>query len=209
MNCFLFNNLSDGQKEKILNRFGKCVSLKKGKELYRCGYLGIILSGTAQIFRKGETGETVVMRKICAGEAFGAASVFGAWKEGSSSIVSQSECSVIYIGENELKSIVSEYPAAALNYIEYLSDKIRFLNRRIDMFSAGSAVGKVYEYIVTTADPDGFSKADFGMAELARRLKIGRTSLYRAIDSLENSGLVSRTNGGFRLICNETDLLNK
>ena len=209
MDCFLFNNLSDGQKEKILNRFGKCVSLAKGKELYRCKYLGIILSGTAQIFRKGETGETVVMRKIGAGEAFGAASVFGAWKEGSSSIVSQSECSVIYIGENELKSIVSEYPAAALNYIEYLSDKIRFLNRRIDMFSAGSTVGKVYEYIVTTADPDGFMKADFGMAELARRLKIGRTSLYRAIDSLENSGLVSRENGGFRLACNETDLLNK
>lgn len=207
MDCFLFDGLNDTEYKSIAGLIGSSTDMEKGCELYRCGYIGILLTGTAQVCRRGETGETVVMRMIGKGEVFGAASVFGTWKEGSSSITAAAICKVIYISEDDLRRIMTEYPAVALNYIGYLSDKIRFLNRRIDMFSAGSAVGKVYEYIVTTADENGFSDAGFGMAELARRLKCGRTSLYRAVDSLESSGLISRAKGGFRLICGDMEVV--
>ena len=214
MDCFLFDGLNDTEYKSIAGLIGSGTDMEKGCELYRCGYIGILSFGTAHVCRRGETGETVVMRMIGKGEVFGAASVFGTWKEGSSSITAAAICKVIYISEDDLRRIMTEYPAVALNYIGYLSDKIRFLNRRIDMFSAGSAVGKVYEYIVTTADErlmvglpreTSFSDAGFGMAELARRLKCGRTSLYRAVDSLESSGLISRAKGGFRLICGDME----
>lgn len=207
MDCFLFDGLNDTEYKSIAGLIGSGTDMEKGCELYRCGYIGILSFGTAQVCRRGETGETVVMRMIGKGEVFGAASVFGTWKEGSSSITAAAICKVIYISEDDLRRIMTEYPAVALNYIGYLSDKIRFLNRRIDMFSAGSAVGKVYEYIVTTADENGFSDTGFGMAELARRLKCGRTSLYRAVDSLESSGLISRAKGGFRLICGDMEVV--
>jgi DNA-binding MarR family transcriptional regulator len=39
---------------------------------------------------------------------------------------------------------------------------------------------------------DGKVEITFGMAELARRLNIGRTSLYRGLDALEQNGSISR-----------------
>ena len=196
MNCFLFSGLEDSARQDVLTHFKTPVKVHKNGELYRVGFIGILLSGDAKVCRTGDTGNIVTVRGIHEGEVFGAASVFGEWKEGKSSIIAKTDCSVLYASEEELKVIFEKYPAVAVNYISFLSDRIRFLNRHIDAFSAGSAVQKLYEYLVSQAK-DGVVTFDFGLAELARRLKMGRSSLYRSLEILQNSGLVTRNKSTF------------
>ncbi len=196
MNCFLFSGLSDSEISEIVAKLQPPKAAQKGEELYRTGLIGIIMSGSAKVCRTGETGNVVTVRSMSAGEVFGVASVFGEWKQGKSSVVAKTDCKVLYASEDELKNIFRQFPTVAVNYISFLSDRIRFLNRRIDAFSAGSAVQKLYEYLVSQS-VDGVVTLDFGLAELARRLKMGRSSLYRSLEVLQESGLVTRNKNTF------------
>ncbi len=191
MECFLFDGLTAAQKEQILGRLGNPLTVKKGQELYKSGSLGIIAEGKGSIKRKGDDGHSVTVRTISTGEVFGSASIFGSWKEGKSSIVALCDCRVFYVGEDVLKSIMAEYPEVSFNYISYLTDRIRFLNSRVDTFSADNTSSRIYEFLVSLAK-DGKAEIGFSMAELARRLNIGRTSLYRGLDALEQSGFITR-----------------
>lgn len=200
MNCFLFEGLSTEELNRIQSRLDKPVRIDHGSEMYRCGHIGIILKGTAKIIRKNDTGLSVTMRSIGEGEIFGMASVFGEWDEDFSSITAVIPCDVIYISEAELKEIFTEFPQVSFNYIVFLSDRIRFLNRKIDTFSADNAEKKLYEFLVSQADESNRVQLGFGMAELARRLRIGRSSLYRSIDALENNQLVKRNKNEFIIL---------
>lgn len=200
MNCFLFNGLSPEELNRIQSRLDKPVHIDHGSEMYRSGHIGIILKGTAKIIRKNDTGLSVTMRNIGAGEIFGVASVFGEWDEDFSSITAVIPCDVIYISEAELKEIFTEFPQVSFNYIVFLSDRIRFLNRKIDTFSADNAEKKLYEFLVSQADKSNRVQLGFGMAELARRLRIGRSSLYRSIEALEKNGLIKRNKNEFIIL---------
>ena len=199
VNCFLFNGLTDDELLQLNKLIGKAQIIPKGEELYRCGALGIIKSGSATVKRNNETGNSVNMRTIGSYEVFGAASVFGNWREGSSSIKALENCEVYYINEAVFHDLLLKYPTVSINYISYLSDKIRFLNRRIDAFTAGSTQNKLYEYLVSISN-NGSAVLNISMSELARRLKIGRSSLYRDIQSLEQSGLIKRDGQNFKIL---------
>lgn len=197
LHCFLFNGISETLEHNIYETLGDSITINRGGELYKVGMLGILKSGKATIMRQSDTGNCVKMRSLNECELFGAASVFGNWKEGSSSIIADSVCEVVYISEVNFKKVLTSYPSVAINYIEYLSDKIRFLNRKIDTFSAKSTEQKLYEFLLSQADGENRVKLKFGMSELARRLNVGRTSLYRDITSLEDNGLISRNGQNF------------
>lgn len=199
MNCFLFKGLNNNQLAEIEKQLDKGSHFNYGDELYRCGNVGIILKGTGKIIRKNNLGQSVTLRNIGVDEAFGMASVFGEWKENLSSIIASAPCEVVYISENKLRQFFSLYPVIAENYIVYLSDKIRFLNRKIDTFTADSTEEKVYEYLLSRADDKGNVTLDFGMAELSRRLKIGRSSLYRSLETLQNNNLIKRNKNQFTI----------
>ena len=192
MKNFLFDGISEEKYNDIINGVAKPVKIDSLGELYRCGSIGIIISGCAKIVRKSGNGKSVTMRTIGENEIFGVASVFGEWNEGFSSIIAKTPCKVLYITEEQLKNIFTKNPTVAFNYIYFLTDRIRFLNKKIDTFTAESSEEKLYEYLISQADGENRVKIDFGMAELARRLKIGRSSLYRGIENLEKGNLIKR-----------------
>lgn len=192
MKNFLFEGISEEKYVDIMNSLEKPVKIDSLGELYRCANVGLLISGSAKVIRKNESGKSVTMRTIGENEIFGVASVFGKWNENASSIIAKTPCKVIYISEEQLKRIFKENDKIALNYISFLTDRIRFLNRKIDTFSAQSSDEKLYEYLVSLSDGQNRVKIDFGMAELARRLKVGRSSLYRSIEHLEKGNLIKR-----------------
>ena len=152
--------------------------MSKGTEIYKNGMLGIITSGTATVKRLNDIGDCLTIRSISVGELFGSASVFGDWKDGMSSIIANTQCEVMYINEDKFCEIIRLCPQVSLNYIAYLSDRIRFLNQKLDAFTAKSTEERLYEFLLSLADKDGNIILKFGMAELARRLNVGRTSIY-------------------------------
>ena len=195
----MFSGLSIDEKNAVLSLWGNPQLLSKGDELYHSGMLGIITGGSATVKRLNDIGDSITIRTISSGELFGAASVFGSWKDGMSSIIANEQCTVLYISEETFVNILKCYPQMSINYIEYLSDRIRFLNRKLDAFTAKSTEERLYEYLLSQSDCDGIVNLGFGLAELSRRLNVGRTSIYRDISSLESKGLINRDGHNFKI----------
>ena len=197
MNCFLFEGLTEQENERAQGYFEAPLSFIKGDELYKVGYIGILLDGKASIKRKNSAEKFITVRNILSGEIFGSVSIFGNWKDGLSSISAQGDCLVSYICEERFKALLFDFPQISLNYITFLSDRLRFLNKKLDIFTAHDTESKLYEFLLSLADNEGYVKLEFGMSELAKRLNIGRSSLYRDMESLISSGLITRENNVF------------
>ncbi len=195
----MFSGLTQDEIASVNSLLGNAQKISKGDELYRSGMIGIITNGTATVKRLNDIGDSITIRTMSGGELFGAASMFGNWKDGMSSIVAKEDCYVLYITEQTFTSLLKQYPQISLNYIEYLSDRIRFLNRKLDAFTAKSTEERLYEFLLSQSSGDGIVTLGFGMAELARRLNVGRTSIYRDIESLESKGLINRDGHSFKI----------
>ena len=195
----MFDGLSEFEKLDVLSKLQNTENFNKGDELYRNGALAIILEGNATVKRLNDIGDSITIRVISSGELFGSASVFGCWKDGMSSIIANSSCEVLYISEENFCELIKLYPRISINYIEFLSGRIRFLNRKLDAFTAKTTEERLYEFLLSLSDGDGNISLNFGMAELARRLNVGRTSIYRDIDALESKGLIKRDGHNFKI----------
>ena len=129
----MLKGLSDFERQTIINGFKPEKKFSKGETIYAPSSfkraIGYIVSGSATAFTDNNNG--VVMKTFSEGMCFGAAAVFGEGDIYVSKITANEDCSVLFISEAELKGIFETCPAAAVNYINFLSDKIRFLNKKL------------------------------------------------------------------------------
>ncbi len=134
----------------------------------------------------------VVMRRLTAGEVFGAAALYGEVDAYVTDIVADTDATVLFLSQEELSVLFRRWPTTAENYIAFLSDRIRVLNQRIESFTAGSAEERLYGWLLSHRRADNVTVSPISMTELARTLDIGRSSLYRALDALEAAGKLVR-----------------
>ena len=155
--------------------------------------LGIIISGGA--FVTTASGEKrVSLRTLKKGDVFGAASMFGG-EEYVTRIFAKSKCAVVFVSQEQIEEFIKTDSEIALNYIAFLSDKIRFLNKKIASFTAGTAESRLAGYIMRLiGENENKTEITLPLAikPLAEELDIGRASLYRAFGVLEKTGCVKR-----------------
>ncbi|MBQ6568843.1 MAG: Crp/Fnr family transcriptional regulator [Clostridia bacterium] len=196
-NLFLFNGLKSEEITSIVSMLPPPVKVKKDEVIFSCGSfekaVGVILSGKA-VARS----DKVIKNTFSEGSVFGAAAVYGAEEIYVSDIIAKSDCTVQFIPEDILKFAVAGYPACAENYITFLSDKIRYLNKRIKQYTGNTASSKLYRYLCDNAGEDKCVDIK-NMSALAALTGMGRTSLYRALGELEKNGEISRENGKIKV----------
>lgn len=201
-NLFLFSGLETQEIKKIISYLTPPDKFKKNEIIYSAdnykNALGMIISGKASAVTNNSDG--VYMKSFTAGSVFGAAAVFGNNGSYISKIVAQTETSVQFIEEEILQRIFSEFPKTALNYIAFLSDKIRFLNQKLNMISCTNAEDTVYKYLIGIMDSENTVNIPVSMTLLAKMLGLGRATLYRSFDSLENSGRIKREKNIIKVI---------
>ncbi|MBR7061657.1 MAG: cyclic nucleotide-binding domain-containing protein [Clostridia bacterium] len=168
--------------------------------------LGIVLSGEVIVTRKGDTG--VLLNTLKAGDVFGLAALFGAGETASgpcefaTEIRARTNASIRFIPGETVKQQVRTDPEFAENYIRLLSEKVRFLNRRIADFTASDTERKLAGYLAACpADDRGIIRPN--RSALARTLDIGRASLYRALDCFESKGLIRKADRGIQIVDRE------
>lgn len=147
--------------------------------------LGIILRGRAEAVTREGTPLTFFRQ----GDSFGATALFGG-TECISQIRAVSDCRVQFIPQEILERWFRSDPQIALNYIAFLSDKVRFLNGKIAIYTQDSAEQRLYRWLCANCGEDG--QIPVSMTQLAELLSIGRTSLYRALNTLEEKNLCTR-----------------
>ena len=79
--------------------------------------------------------------------------------------------------------------------MQFLSRKIIYLNKKLATLTAGSAEKKLAAYI-SEHQIDGVFTAT-SLSELANILQMGRASLYRAIDSMTENGIIKKSGKQF------------
>lgn len=161
-----------------------------GGRVYRRA-LGVVLRGKAEAV-SGERGE---LTTFSGGSVFGAAALFGGGAEYISCVRAVTECRVQFLPEESLTALFQSHPRTAMNYIAFLTGRVRFLNGKIAAFTAGDTEQRLYRWLRANCDAEGRLPAAVTMTKLAKQLNMGRTSLYRGLETLENKHLIRKEEG--------------
>ena len=194
---FLFQNL---KRLPDLTRLPAPVTFAGGESIYAPDVypraLGVVLQGRAEAVAARR--DSAVLNAFGPGAVFGAASLFGG-KAYVARVRAAADCRVQFLPEDTLRAWFAAEPQMALNYMAFLTDRVRFLNGRIAVYTSQGASGKLYSWLCANGDGDG-ALPKLSMTKLAAALNMGRTSLYRAFDELEKQNLLVRKDGKVRVI---------
>lgn len=162
--------------------------------------LGVLISGTAAVLST-DRGRTVLLRTLSAGDVFGAAALFCPEDLPLSRIEASSPCSVLFFPFSAIDDLLASDPACRNAYLRFLSGRIRFLNRKICCFTAGSAQRRLSLWLA--AEEHDTVTLPGSLSSLAELLDIGRASLYRALDCLTKAGAIVRNGRKITIISRE------
>lgn len=182
---FLSAALDSAGCERIKYKSGEWIFSSKRNE----NKIGFIEKGKAVVLSE-DADRSVILRNLYSGDVFGVSTVFSSTDGFVSNIIAKSPCTILFIDAELLKKLLEEDKNIMFNYIQFLSQRIQMLNKRISCFTAGSSEKRLYFFLEGLASSDSTLDLDISMTTLSEMLDIGRASLYRAFDKLEKDGLI-------------------
>lgn len=196
---FLFQNVDEIVVERSVTD-ERCYQEKfeKGQVIFdethfsRC--LGIVLSGEVQVEKRTYGKNGIKMSRISPGGSFGAGTMFHERERYMTVLTAIKPTEVLFMPQELIMWLLQRNPVMTENYITYLSGRIWFLNMKISALTAGTAEQKVGLYLLENGEDVR------SMTELSQTLNIGRASLYRALNELEQQGLITRENRKIRVL---------
>ncbi len=192
---FLFDRMDEIVVERIVSDQACVVeTYGKGQVIYdrthfrRC--LGLILSGRVRVEKPAARGSAMLISVLGQGDCFGASVLFSGRTMFPTLLTAESPTEVLFIPEERIHWAMRRDFSITENYIRYLSDRVWFLNETIANLTAGTVEQRVARFLLERADGEG--RITVSMSGLARQLSVSRASLYRALDSLEETGAIHR-----------------
>lgn len=154
--------------------------------------LGIILEGSIRVTKENADSKLMLMSTLYKGAIFGAAAIFNDAGEYATKLTALEDCRVAFFPQRLIERTVQREPEIAQNYIRYLSERILFLNRKIFFLTAGTAEQRLANFASENLSTTTATALPMSMTELAAALNTSRASLYRALDTLTESGALSK-----------------
>ena len=182
-----------------IDRFGEkieFVTAKKGEALMtqkhfsRC--LALIIKGSASVTKISLDGRRTIINRLSEGDVFGMATLFYEEAEFPSEIIAGNSLRLAVLPKDVVEEAFETSPEFAKAYVTLLSEKIIFLNKKISAYSEGDSSEKVLRWILTMANGESELVLPCSVSKLAQMLGIGRASVYRAFDALQEQGIIGR-----------------
>ena len=181
--------ISDMQSEAVQYAKGAVVCTPESYERR----IGFVFSGECEVTSTGIDGG-VPLNSIKKYGSFGISSVFSEKDEFPTVVTARKDSVIVFIDKPALTEALTRHPALALNTIRFLTERVEFLNRKISTFSIGDCGGKVASLILQGYEQSNNKTVVFNCKSAAEHLNIGRASLYRALRSLCEKGLIEHEN---------------
>ena len=190
---FLWEGLSPQAVDRCLADLAPPRTFEKGEIIYSekefPRAFAVVLGGKIAI--RSHSG--AALRTLEAGDTFGVTALFGSERYATTiSVVSRAKLQ--FIDEAQLTAWMEQEPQISRNYIRLLHRKILYLNEKIRLYTEGSVEERLMDYIAAHTAPEGQSLFPEGLAAVARELNIGRTSLYRTLDTLAEKKVIYKEN---------------
>lgn len=205
-NLFLFYNIGEDECKKIIAatdpvvleyRRGELVFSEESHE--KC--VGFVISGECEVRRKRE-GDYVILNTLKAFDSFGILSVFAPDEEFPTLIFARKNAAVMFFSEKDIRFLVEKYPQISLNVINFLSERIIFLNKRIATYSGSSTAEKLSAYLLSIYRENG-CEFTLNCKRCSEALGVGRASVYRGIEALVSDGIIKFEDKKIKIICPE------
>lgn len=156
---------------------------------------GILLSGKA-VVNTPDPSKKALLRFLGVNEPFGIAGLFSDAPY-VSVIRAHESCRVFLLKESAVRALLESDTAFLYQYLEFLSGRIRYLNRKIGYLTAGCAERRLALYLYSLGKKE-FRLTD-SISALSDLLNLGRASLYRAFDRLTEDGFLEKNGRNFIL----------
>ena len=166
----------------------------------------VLLEGRA-VISPADGGRQVRLRNVGQNALFGIATLFSADNAFPTRIYAATRCRVLFIEAEAFRTLIREDHAANEAFLRFLCDRVVYLNKKIEGFTAGSAERRLALYLAENEIGGRFT-VDGSYSALAQTLDIGRASLYRALDTLEKDGMLEKKEHTLYLK-NKTAMLEK
>ncbi len=201
---FLFDGVGDDALHGIAARLEPTVTYRRGQVVYNTHTfrraIGLIVRGSVIVRSSGEAAHSVVINRLHAGEIFGVAALFDSESDDYvTEITADGDTAVQFIPQELMSQLLTEFPAIGKQYIRFLSGRIRFLNRKLSALTIGNTENRLYHYLLAHQDEQGIIRLPDTMTELANTLNMGRSSLYRALDTLVREGILVKEDKTYRI----------
>jgi CRP-like cAMP-binding protein len=146
--------------------------------------LGILLDGKVRVGKSAAH-----INALMPGDPFGLVALF---TEGGAptTVTAQTACRALFVPQKTVLALMRTHPRFSADVAAYLSGRIRFLTGRLAALGGGGAEEKLLTYLRQHALGDRLVAPN--MTTIAARLGLGRTTLYRALTSLAESGQLQR-----------------
>ena len=204
--CAIFRNASRACFEKHMKNSTVVTAYDEGELILSPSDrasdrgIGIIRTGSASVY-SGDSSRRVLMRFLSVGGIYGVAALFAAAAP-PTRIVAGGDCTVLKLPREAVRAMLHEDAALLDNYLEFMSGRVLFLNRKIACVTGGSAERRLAVHLLSLSDglpreSDGSVRITLASnyTELSHLIDVGIASLYRALDSLEASGAIKRGSG--------------
>ncbi len=193
---FLFSGMSDAAVLTAMKDITPEYRMYAAKE---CIYsptdydrkLAFVLSGECNIERIKSDGGKVPLNTVSAGGSFGIVAVLTDTEEFPTEVSAKTKCEIIMIQKHEVKELIFKNPVVCENLISFLAGRISFLNKKIATFASDSVEEKLTNFLLNEAERRRACEFPFNAKKTAEAINSGRASLYRAIASLTDKGIIT------------------
>lgn len=151
--------------------------------------IAFIMYGGCLVERIKPNGESIPLNLLTSGASFGIQSVFSS-EDFPTRVRAIKETEVLFIERGELVRLIESSPAIAFNVISFLSGKIYFLTKKIATFSSDTTYDRVASHLYMQYLRSESDQLELNCKRTAEALNIGRASLYRALQTLCDEGII-------------------
>lgn len=167
-------------------------SAAPGETLLRGDGAALIVIRSGRVRIRSTDGERhLVLRTAGPGDVLGAAALFLRGTSPFSQVEALTATEAVLLDFDTVHTLLRADARFMDAYLAYLADRVRFLNRKIRCFTAGSAERRLALWLA--GEDEGTTLTPDSLTALSDMLDIGRASLYRALDKLEAEGLIYRS----------------
>ncbi len=190
---FLFKELNNETLDEILsNHPPEVKDFKRGELVYsstsNTALVGFVLSGELEVRLERTTGKTI-LNSLLPSDSFGVLSVYST-EEFPTKIFASRSSRVLFFSSDKIRHFVNNYSQISSNLIVFLAERISFLNKKVITFSGNSVEDRLAAYLLCESQKHLSVFFPFNCQKTADEINAGRASVYRAIASLTDEGLI-------------------
>ena len=191
---FLFKGLSDDLMRSILSSNEPIVrTFKRGELIYSSEssekLVGFITSGKCEVRLDRNDGSKTLLNSIGEGGSFGILSIYSE-EQFPTRIYAAKNSEVLFFNSDQIEYFVNNYSQISLNLINFMAERISFLNKKIATFSGIRVEDRLASFLISERERHSSNTFPFNCQKTSEEINAGRASVYRAISSLEELGLI-------------------